>query len=60
MPGIQEVFVILFVFLLVFSPKIPHWARSLGQSLYLVRKNLKETQDELKELDKPKKTPPPV
>lgn len=59
MPSIQEILVILFVAALLFSAKVPQFARKLGQSLFLTKKGFKETQEELNALDTKEKQPKP-
>lgn len=51
MPSIQEVLVILFVAAVLFSAKVPQFARRFGRSLFLTKQGFKETQEELHALD---------
>ncbi len=57
-PGTLEIIIILFAVLLLFGAKrIPDIARSLGESLHIFKKSLKDgldsTEEDEKEADKP-------
>ena len=46
-PGPLEILLILCVLVLLFGKRLPQVARSMGQSLNMFKKGMKETQDDL-------------
>jgi sec-independent protein translocase protein TatA len=61
--GTTELFVILFIALLMFGGRLPEVARSLGKSVNQFKRGLKDVEDEMNTPEQqapPKTLPPPT